>query len=101
MACRVVIESAAAREYRQIVSYLADVLKSPSAARGFVDTFDEQVNLLREHPEMWPLSSCKELAHLGYRRFRVGSYLVLYKVTADAVLIAHIVHQSQDYARLV
>ena len=32
---------------------------------------------------------------------RVKNYVVLYKADGDEVVVAHIFHQSQDYARLV
>ena len=32
---------------------------------------------------------------------RVKNYVVLYKAEGDEVVVAHIFHQSQDYARLV
>ena len=32
---------------------------------------------------------------------RVKNYVVLYKADGDEVVVAHIFHQSQDYAKLV
>ena len=101
MACRAVILESAAREYEEIVSYLADVLGSPGAAAGFADEFDRQLSLVRSSPEMHALSRMPELAARGYRVMLVGSYAALYKVDGDAVVVAHVFHQSQDYAKLV
>lgn len=101
MACRAVILESAAREYEQVVSYLADVLGSPGAAASFMDEFDRQLSLVRESPEMHALSRMPELAARGYRAMLVGSYVALYKADGDAVVVAHVFHQSQDYARLV
>lgn len=91
----------AAREYREIVSYLATVLCSPDAARGFMDEFEHQLDLVCDMPELYGLSRMKELAALGYRPMRVKNYVALYKIVDDAVVIAHVFHQSQDYAKLV
>ena len=88
----------AAREYREIVSYLATVLCSPDAARGFMDEFEHQLDLVCDMPELYGLS---RLAVLGYRPMRVKNYVALYKIVDDTVVIAHVFHQSQDYARLV
>ena len=101
MACRAAILEGAAREYEDIVSYLADVLGSPGAAASFVDEFDYQLSLVRESPEIHALSRMPELAARGYRAMLVGSYAALYKVDGDAVVVAHVFHRSQDYARLV
>ena len=91
----------AAREYRDIVRYLAAVLGSPDAARGFMDEFDYQLRLVCDMPELYGLSRMRELAVLGYRSMLVKNYVALYKIEGDAVVVAHIFHQSQDYAKLV
>lgn len=91
----------AAREYRDIVRYLAEVLNSPDAACGFMDEFDYQLGLVCDMPELYGLSRVKELAALGYRTLLVKNYVALYKIDDDAVVVAHIFHQSQDYAKLM
>lgn len=91
----------AKEELEEIVLYLSTVLGSPGAARTFLDGFVRQVDALCEHPNMRPLSHLPELAELGYRSAPVGNYLFLYRVTDDEIVIAHVFHQSQDYARLV
>lgn len=67
-------------EYREIVSYLATVLCSPDAARGFMDEFEHQLDLVCDMSELYGLSRMKELAVLGYRPMRVKNYVALYKV---------------------
>lgn len=101
MACSAVILDEAKGEYRDIVAYLADTLKSPSAAARFMDEFDQQVRRICDNPELFALSRIRELALLGYRAATVGSYLMLYVVSDGKVIIAHVFHQAQDYARLV
>lgn len=99
MVFRVVILETAGREYRDIVDYLARVLLSPQAARSFALSFREQVRLVSRAPEARPLSALPEVAALGYRPCPVKGYLFLYRVRGDRVEIAHVFHQSQDYAR--
>ncbi len=101
MAYSVSIAAEAMREYEQIVSYLSGTLKSPGAAKGFVDEFMRQVDHVRDNPELHALSRMPELAAKGYRPLFIKNYVALYKVHDGAVVIAHIFHQSQDYARLV
>ena len=60
-----------------------------------------QVDFVRGNPELHALSRMPELAAKGYRPLFVKNYVALYKVHDDAVVIAHIFHQSQDYARLI
>ena len=101
MAYSVSIAAEAMREYEQIVSYLSGTLKSPGAAKGFVDEFMRQIDSVRDNPGLHALSRMPELAAKGYRPLFVKNYVALYKVHDGAVVVAHIFHQSQDYARLV
>lgn len=101
MAYRAVILDEARREYRDIVSYMVEVLKSLQAAANFMDAFDGQLALAVETPELFPLSRMPELAAKGYRAMPVNNYLALYRIADDMVVIAHVLHQTQDYARLV
>ena len=42
-----------------------------------------------------------ELAARGYRTMHVNNYVALYRVKDDMVVVAHIFHQTQNYASLV
>ena len=97
----IVILDEAQKEYEAVVAYLVDILKSSQAAIGFVDEFDYQVSLIRENPIIYRLSRMPELAARGYRSALVKHYILLYKMLQDTIAIAHIFHQTQDYARLV
>lgn len=101
MAYSITILEEAASEYRQIVHYLAKVLQSPQAARGFIEEFDSQVARIRTMPELYAASEMPELAKMEYRAFQVNSYLVLYRIEDTQVHIAHIFHQSQNYTKLI
>ncbi len=101
MAYKRKILKTAAIEYREIVRYLTTVLVSPEAARSFVDEFESQLDLVCETPEMYALSRMKELAALGYRAMLVKNYVALYKIDDECIVITHVFHQSQDYAKYV
>ncbi|MGO5317115.1 type II toxin-antitoxin system RelE/ParE family toxin [Paraeggerthella hongkongensis] len=101
MAYEYVILRGAQNDYRGIVEYLLDVKRSPQAARRFVDEFDRQLGIVCDNPLLHALSRMPELASLGYRSFFVNKYIVLYAFRDDRVVVAHVLHQTQDYARLV
>ena len=82
----------AAREYREIVSYLATVLCSPDAARGFMDEFEHQLDLVCDMPELYGLSRMKELAVLGYRGSEVAA--ALKGIDMDALPLEEIIRQA-------
>ena len=101
MAYEVVILDEAQREFRSIIDYLCNVLESPQATAAFMEEFEHQVSLIADNPELFALSRLPELATRNYRTAHINKYIMLYKVEGDLIAIAHIFHQTQDYARLV
>lgn len=101
MAYKVVILKEAEREYHSIVDYLSNILKSKQAAKNFINEFDKQVALISSNPDIFSLSKLPEVEALGYRSAFINKYVMLYKAEENLVIIAHIFHQTQDYARLV
>ena len=101
MGYKCVILPQAQRDYQEIVSYLVDVLRSPQAAKNFMDEFDRQIDLLCSSPDIFALSRLPELAAKGYRSLFVNNYIALVALDGDIVRVAHIFHQTQDYAHLV
>lgn len=101
MGYEAVILDEAKREFRSIIDYLCNVLESPQATAAFMDEFEHQVSLVSENPELFALSRLPELAARGYRTAHVNNYVMLYKIEGELLIIAHIFHQTQDYARLV
>ncbi|WP_166079049.1 type II toxin-antitoxin system RelE/ParE family toxin [Xiamenia xianingshaonis] len=101
MAYKLVILDEAKREEQDIVDYLVNVLKSPQAAAHFLDELDYQLGLIADNPQLFALSRVPELAQRGYRTVQVNNYIMLYKTEGDLVIVAHLFHQIQDYARLV
>ena len=101
MAYDYVLLRTAQTEYAEIVHYLFVVLDSPQAATHFADEFDKQLTLICDNPQLHALSRMPELAEQGYRPFLVNNYVVLYKVCGELVVVSHIFHQTQNYAKLV
>jgi plasmid stabilization system protein ParE len=101
MAYELAILDEAAREFDSIVAYLSQTLNSPQAAKNFMDEFDRQMQLVADMPQIFAVSKMPELAARGYRCAHVNNYVALYKISGAAVYIAHIFHQSQNYAKYV
>ena len=96
-----VILSSAQLEFESIVEYLAVELASPTAAERFMAEFKYQLDLTCNMPEMHALSRMPELAAMGYRAMLVNTYVALYRFDGEKVVVAHIFHQTQDYAHLI
>lgn len=101
MACDIKILRTCASEREAIVAYLVDSLGSPMAAADFLASFDEEVARVAELPESFPYAKDQVLELLGYRFFLVKNYIVLYKIVDETICLAHIFHQTQNYANLV
>lgn len=99
MACNIRILPSAEEEVDAIVSYLFGF--GVQVARRFTEEYRHQLELLASGIVDYELSSLPELANMGYRSCRVNSYILLYYRKDNDVIIAHVFHQSQDYARLV
>lgn len=99
MAYRARILESANRELGDIVASLAGY--SPSAARCFLEEYETQLDLICSETVSYGLSRMPELAQLGYRCALVGKHLLLYYIEGDCVVVAHLFHQRQDYAKLV
>lgn len=114
MAYELRILPSAEAEVESIVNYLAGL--GAQAARRFVDAYRNQLNLIANGIVEYGLSRMPELAELGYHACFVNSYVMLFyyddkKTLLDGenereaenqiIVVAHVFHQSQDYARLV
>ena len=99
MACRVVVTPTAAEEVRDSFAYLA--VLSPQAAKTFSSDYRAVVENIAHEVVEYRLSRIPELAAKGYRTALFNRYVLLYKKRSNTAYIAHVFHQSQDYARLV
>lgn len=100
MAYNVRIQPSALIELDEIVSYL--MVFGPHTAQSFLDNWEAMLNELRDGIVKHALSRFEVLTKLGYRTAFVKNCIVLFfKEEEDTLTLAHIFHQSQDYARLV
>lgn len=89
----------ALEEIDSIVAGLS--LRSPKAAKNFLDSLDEQLDRLASGVMTCGPCRIGKLARLGYRSALFDNYLFLYYIEGDDLTVAHVFHQRQDYARLV
>lgn len=101
MAFEVFLAAEAEGDLAAAVSYLCDALCLPTSAVSLLDDYDTLVATLSEFPEAYPISDEPRLRSLGIRKASFNSYVALYKPMGNRVVIEHIFHQRQDYAKLV
>ena len=101
MACEVVVTDEAKEDLEVAVLCLTESLGAPAAAGDLLDAFDGFVATVEAFPLMYPTARESRLARLGYRKAALEGYLALHRVKGEKVYVAHVFHQSQDYARRV
>ena len=96
----VVVSEGAESELELVYDYLS--VFGEQTAEKFLSAYEKCIDMLEDGVIEFPLSRHPKLRAAGYHVALVNSYLVLYRLTApEEVYVAHIFHQSQDYARLV
>jgi plasmid stabilization system protein ParE len=83
-------------DLRNIVSYIADILKAPQAALDFVDTLDHAITRLQQFPYSCKVYQPVEPLEVEYRALPVNNYLVFYRVSAQEIEIHRIVYAKMD-----
>jgi len=86
----------ARKDLRNIVSYIADILKAPQAALDFVDTLDHAITRLQQFPYSCKVYQPVEPLEVEYRVLPVNNYLVFYRVSAQEIEIHRIVYAKMD-----
>ena len=99
MAYKARILPTAEAELESISAYLLQF--GPATAARFLDEYGKQLDLLASGVVDYGFAKVPSLAARGYRACLVNSYVMLYYREDDEIVVAHIFHQSQDYARLV
>ena len=103
MAYRVIVTETADRDTDEILTYISEKLANPKAAVDFADSLEERYTALEQHPLMFEMSRNERLASMGYRRFIVGNYVVLYLVNDEIkeVTIVRIFYGRRDYEKYI
>ncbi len=99
MAYKVRIQPTALQELENILEYLLSF--GPNTASRFLDEWEDTIEHLRNESVEHRLSKFESLARLGYHTVLIKSYIALYFKEGNNIVIAHLFHQSQDYANIV
>lgn len=99
MAYNVRIQPTALQELESTVKYLLSF--GSKTASTFLNEWNKVIKNLRGGTMEYRLSRFEPLAQLGYHTILINSYIVLYFIDGDDIVVAHLFHQSQDYASIV
>lgn len=101
MVCSSRILEGAKEDIREIARYLVAVSDGPAAAASFLQELREKISLACEVPGSFPFAPMPELAMLGYQTIHVKNYVALFFVEDGVLMVVHVFHQRQNYARFV
>ena len=96
---KVVISPSANADLFNALKYIAYELENPAAAEKLADGVDKCYADLEEMPAAHELCRDPVLRRLGYRRYPIDNYIVIFRVVerAKEVRVVHFFHMTQDY----
>jgi len=94
---KVVISPSANADLFNALKYIAYELENPQAATSLADGVEKCYANLEKFPAAHELCRDPVLSRMGYRRYAVGNYLVIFRIVIDEVRVVHIFHSLQNY----
>ena len=96
---KVVISPSANADLFNALKYIAYELENPSAAQKLADGVERCYADLEEMPAAHELCRDPVLQRLGYRRYPIDNYIVIFRVLEKAkeVRVVHFFHMTQNY----
>lgn len=94
---RVVFSLEADLDLREIWNYVAEEAGSDDVADRLVDSITARCWIFERSPYA---GTSKSDIEPGLRGFPFGNYLIYYRVTADSVIIARILHAARDQSSI-
>ena len=98
---KLIISERAELHIDNILDYVVNTLKNPSAAKAILCDIEEAYNRLEYMAETFGYCNDNYLAYHGYRKTALSGhdYLILYRVKGNEVYISGVFHMREDYAR--
>ena len=100
---KVVVSPSANADLFNALKYIAYELENPQAATSLADGVQKCYADLEEFPAAHELCRDPVFARMGYRRYAVGNYLVIFRIAEDVqeVRVVHIFHSLQNYHEIL
>ena len=98
MAFQAKLSEQAAIDLDDIIRYICEDLLNPQSAENFFKAVNEKLELISEHPYIYPLHHDERLRSEGYRFVAIGNYLIFYLVDDERsiVNVARILYGRRD-----
>ena len=91
------------KELDEIIAYIAEHLKNPSAATRLLDGIVDCYADLKKMPKMYEHCRDERLSKMGYRKAVIQNYILIYRVddSSKTVHILHIFYGRRDYQNYI
>jgi toxin ParE1/3/4 len=100
---KIIFETTAARDLRDIFEYIMYVLKQPEIAKRILLTIEEQVMKLGQMPARHSIVRDEPYAALGVRMLPIEKYAAFYIIdeAAHEVHVLRILYNRREWQRLL
>ena len=100
---KVVISPSANADLFNALKYIAYELENPSASEKLADGVERCYADLEEMPAAHELCRDPVLRRLGYRRYPIDNYIVIFRIVEKVkeVRVVHFFHATQDYLSML
>jgi plasmid stabilization system protein ParE len=95
----IVIEPSAHRDIEDHIAYLEEHAHSPDYSERWYDSIIQAISGLSDFPFSFALSPENDEFEEELRHRIIGSYRILFTVTAGSVSVLHVRHGRQDVIR--
>ncbi len=91
------------KELEEIILYISDHLKNPTAATHFIDKVEACYTRLKSDPRMYEYCRDERLSKLRYRKVVIKNYVLIYRIDemSKTVYILHFFYGRRDYQKLI
>ena len=96
---KVLVYPSAQKDLNEIKNYFSNILKTSS--NSVFKKFLEQVQILKEHPLVYPVHQDSLLKLIGYRVVPIDKYLMFYVVKGDSVQIHRVLYAKRNHVQLL
>jgi plasmid stabilization system protein ParE len=99
----VAITNIAEEDIMDTVSYIANVLKAPTAANNLLDEIERHEEILQNNPNICPYVPDDYLAQRGLKFTRIKNYLLFYIMEEDEriVTVIRFLYARRDWKNIL
>jgi toxin ParE1/3/4 len=97
------ISEIAEEDILSTVSYIANVLKSPTAANNLLDEIEKYEETLETTPNLFPFVSDEYLAKKGLKFVMIKNYIMFYTINEDekTVRVIRFLYGRRDWKNIL